>query len=234
MLKTAWSRPTEYSKEQIVATSNRRPGAAGHPAQRPRGASSASGARARLGHRRQGLRAEGPVEDPARGRRQEGRRVPDARRRPATTAACEPMAPLLASKFGYKVASMTYPGHLYLHDPSRDWPGDTINPDGTVRTPTAGPSGGMITPDQYELVQERSDPVAAPDSGARCSSRGPRRAREFYDRMAAWPRRLRGGDDRRSAAATSRPASSRSTPTATRPAARSSTCCSSGSRTWSG
>ena len=47
----------------------------------------------------------------------------------------EPLARLLAGKLGYRIASMTYPGRLYLPDPSRDWPGDTIRGDGTVRTP---------------------------------------------------------------------------------------------------
>ncbi len=45
------------------------------------------------------------------------------------------VAGLLAGKFGFKVVSMTYPGRFYLSDPSRNWPGDTVNPDGTVRTP---------------------------------------------------------------------------------------------------
>ena len=47
----------------------------------------------------------------------------------------EPVAKLLSTKFGYKVASMTFPGRLYLQDPSRKWPNDTIHADGTVRTP---------------------------------------------------------------------------------------------------
>jgi hypothetical protein len=70
----------------------------------------------------------------------------------------EPMARLLAGKFGYKVASMTYPGHLYLLDPSRDWPGDTINPDGTARTPL-WQIDRPTSADEYELVQDRSNPV---------------------------------------------------------------------------
>ena len=44
-------------------------------------------------------------------------------------------ARFLTGKFGFKVVSMSYPGRLYLQDPSRDWPGDTMKPDGTVRTP---------------------------------------------------------------------------------------------------
>ena len=47
----------------------------------------------------------------------------------------EKFALLFAEKFGFKVVTMTFPGRLYLDDDSRDWPGDTIKPDGTVRTP---------------------------------------------------------------------------------------------------
>ena len=42
----------------------------------------------------------------------------------------EPLARLLVAKLGYRVASMTYPGRLYLPDPSRDWPGNTIHLEG--------------------------------------------------------------------------------------------------------
>jgi hypothetical protein len=52
----------------------------------------------------------------------------------------EPMARLFAEKFGCKAVAMTFPGRLYLDDPSRDWPGDTIHPDGTVRTPIGSPA----------------------------------------------------------------------------------------------
>lgn len=47
----------------------------------------------------------------------------------------EPMARLYAGRFGHKAVAMTFPGRLYLDDPSRDWPGDTVNLDGSVRTP---------------------------------------------------------------------------------------------------
>jgi hypothetical protein len=69
----------------------------------------------------------------------------------------EPIAPLLAGKFGFKVVCMTFPGRLYLLDPSRNWPGDTINPDGTARTPIWN-AETLISPDQYELIQDRSNP----------------------------------------------------------------------------
>jgi hypothetical protein len=94
-------------------------------------------------------------------------------------------ATLLASKFGFKVVTMTYPGRLNFNDPNRDWPGDTINPDGTTRTPIYQ-IGEAIAPDEYELVQDRSDP----DKYAKWGTLFFIRAKEgtrFYDRMAAWP-----------------------------------------------
>ena len=45
------------------------------------------------------------------------------------------LARLLAGKYGHKVMAVTFPGRHYLADPKRDWPGDTIEPDGSVRTP---------------------------------------------------------------------------------------------------
>jgi hypothetical protein len=95
------------------------------------------------------------------------------------------MGRFLASKFGYKVATMTYPGHLYLLDPSRDWPGDTINPDGTARTPLWN-IDQPITPDQYELVQDRSDPVLRAKYGTLFFLKA-KEGTDFYDRMASWP-----------------------------------------------
>ena len=93
-----------------------------------------------------------------------------------------PVARLLAGKFGFKVATMTYPGRLYLGDPSRDWPGDTINPDGTIRTPI-WLSGEHITPDQYEVVKDSS-------IRERYGTRTVLHAKPgttFWDRMAGWP-----------------------------------------------
>ena len=65
------------------------------------------------------------------------------------------LALLLSQKYGYKVVSMAYPGRLYLQDPSRDWPRDTVNPDGTVRTPI-WKKDELITPDQYEVILDRT------------------------------------------------------------------------------
>jgi hypothetical protein len=97
----------------------------------------------------------------------------------------EPMALLLSQKFGYKVATISYPGNLYLLDESRDWPGDTINPDGTVRTPIWNVDH-PITPDQYELVKERSNPQDRARWGTLHFLK-PKEGSDFYYRMASWP-----------------------------------------------
>jgi hypothetical protein len=47
----------------------------------------------------------------------------------------ETLSLLLSQKFGHKVVAGTFPGGFYFSDPSRDWPGDTLRSDGTVRTP---------------------------------------------------------------------------------------------------
>jgi len=93
-------------------------------------------------------------------------------------------ARLLASRFGYKVVNMSYPGRLYLDDPSRDWPGDTIHTDGTVRTPI-WKQGEHITPDQYDVVkdQEESRRRRWGTLTLACAKEGT----TFYDRMAGWP-----------------------------------------------
>src|SRR5579863_3473446 len=67
----------------------------------------------------------------------------------------EPMAKLFAAKLGCKAVAMTFPGRLYLDDPSRDWPGDTIHPDGSVRTPI-WLTGEHIGTDKYEVVRDTS------------------------------------------------------------------------------
>src|SRR6266446_5812286 len=64
-------------------------------------------------------------------------------------------AKMLASKFGFRVIAGTFPGRFYFPDASRDWLGDTIHPDGTVRTPI-WKQGEAITPDQYEVVKDTS------------------------------------------------------------------------------
>jgi hypothetical protein len=97
----------------------------------------------------------------------------------------EPLALLLSSKLGYKVATMTYPGQLYLLDSSRNWPGDTINADGTARTPIYLREQ-PITADQYELIKDRSDPVLRAKYGTLQLLRA-KPGTDFYNRLAAWP-----------------------------------------------
>lgn len=94
----------------------------------------------------------------------------------------EVMAKLFAEKFGCKTVAMTFPGRLYLDDPSRDWPDDTIHADGTVRVPI-WLTGEHITPDQYEVVRDISMRLRY---GVRTVARAKPGTR-FYDRMAAWP-----------------------------------------------
>ena len=99
--------------------------------------------------------------------------------------AMERLALLLVSKYGYKVASMTFPGRLYLQDLSRKWPGDTLNPDGTVRTPI-WKKDELITPDQYQLIVESSDLTLRKKYGSRHLARA-KPGTTFYNRLAGWP-----------------------------------------------
>ena len=94
----------------------------------------------------------------------------------------ESRARLLASRFGYRVVTGTFPGRFYFDDPSRDWPGDTIKPDGAVRTPI-WKRGEHITADQYEVVIDES-------MRARYGRRTVAKAKPgtlFRDRLAASP-----------------------------------------------
>lgn len=94
------------------------------------------------------------------------------------------IARLMASKYGFKVITMTYPGRLYFPDPEHDWPGDTINPDGTVRTPI-WVRGEHITPDQYEVTRDQ-EPSRRDRWGTlilACAKPGT----DFWNRMAGWP-----------------------------------------------
>ena len=92
------------------------------------------------------------------------------------------VARLMAGKFGFKVVSMSFPGRFYLPDPSGNWPGDTIKPDGSVRTPIWN-KDKPITRDQYEIVEEkRLRPVYGTLTLA-CAKEGT----EFHSRMAGWP-----------------------------------------------
>jgi len=94
----------------------------------------------------------------------------------------ESRARLLASLFGFRVVSGTFPGRFYFDDASRDWPGDTVNADGTVRTPI-WKRGEHITPDQYEVVVDESMRARY---GRRTVAKAKPRTR-FADRLAASP-----------------------------------------------
>lgn len=94
----------------------------------------------------------------------------------------DPMAKALVAKHGFKVMTGTFPGRLYLQDPSRDWPGDTIHPDGSVRTPI-WLKDELIGRDEYEVVR---DPSMLWRYGTRTLARA-RPDTNFYYRMAAWP-----------------------------------------------
>lgn len=94
----------------------------------------------------------------------------------------ERLSLLLAGKFGYKVLAGTFPGRFYLSDPGRDWPGDTIHPDGTVRTPI-WKQGEPIGADEYEVVRDAS---MRDRYGTRTLARA-RPGSNFYHRMAGWP-----------------------------------------------
>ncbi|HEY7047833.1 MAG TPA: hypothetical protein VH373_11475 [Jatrophihabitantaceae bacterium] len=100
----------------------------------------------------------------------------------------EPWARTMARRFGWKVVVGTFPGRLYLSDPSRNWPGDTINADGTVRTPI-WLDGETITPDQYQVRHDRSMRMRY---GTRTVVHA-RPGSRFYDRMAGWPLAMEAG-----------------------------------------
>ncbi len=94
------------------------------------------------------------------------------------------LARQLAGKLGAKVLSMTFPGRLYLQHPSRDWPGDTIQSNGLLRTPIWR-EGEIIGPDQYDVVQDSST-INRLRYGTRTLARA-KPGTIFWDRMAAWP-----------------------------------------------
>jgi hypothetical protein len=92
------------------------------------------------------------------------------------------IARILPSKFGIKVATMTFPGRFYFSDPSRDWPGDVEYDDGSARTPLWSKET-RITQDQYTIVQDTSK---REDYGTLISLSA-KEDTEFFYRMAAWP-----------------------------------------------
>jgi hypothetical protein len=100
----------------------------------------------------------------------------------------EPIALLFAGKFGCRAVAMTFPGRLYLDDPSRDWPSDTIHPDGSVRTPI-WLEGEHISRDQYDVVRDTTKRMRY---GTRTIARA-KPGTLFYDRMAGWPAAFEAG-----------------------------------------
>ena len=96
-----------------------------------------------------------------------------------------PRAEFLAAKFGWRIFCFTMPGKFYFDDESREWPGDTINPDGTGRTPK-WTVDAPITADQYELISDRTDPAKRAKWGTLFFLRA-RPDTEFHARMAGWP-----------------------------------------------
>ena len=99
-----------------------------------------------------------------------------------------PFARLIVSKLGYKVVSMTFPGRLYLGADDRIWPGDTIRPDGTVRTPI-WLRGESISADEYELIEDRS---MRSRYGTRVLAKA-KPGTPFHARMAGWPAAFEDG-----------------------------------------
>ncbi|MGK0299131.1 MAG: hypothetical protein ACI9XC_002759 [Gammaproteobacteria bacterium] len=95
-------------------------------------------------------------------------------------------ARIASEKFGYRVVSMTFPGRLNLDDDSRDWPLDTVNPDGTYRTPI-WLKGETITPDQYEVITDGDGKSGAPSSYGTNFFLSAKEGTVLYNRMAGWP-----------------------------------------------
>ena len=92
------------------------------------------------------------------------------------------IARTFARKFSCKVMSMTFPGRLYLDDPGHDWPGDTISPEGSIRTPM-WKKGEHITPDQYEVKRDSSMRMRY---GVRTVAHA-KPGTTMWNRMAGWP-----------------------------------------------
>jgi hypothetical protein len=88
---------------------------------------------------------------------------------------------IMAGKFGCKVVAFTFPGRYYFGG-NNDWPGDTIEPDGSVRTPI-WKRGEIIGRDQYDII---SDTKMKMRYGTRTLAKA-KPGTTFYYRMAAWP-----------------------------------------------
>jgi hypothetical protein len=95
------------------------------------------------------------------------------------------MARMLASTKGYKVVTVSYPGNLYLGNESHEWPGDTMNQDGSARVPM-WLKEEVIGPDQYDMIEDKGDDIFRAKYGTLFFARAKPGTR-FYDRLAAWP-----------------------------------------------
>jgi hypothetical protein len=98
------------------------------------------------------------------------------------------LAQLLARKCGVRVVSMTYPGRFAFDDPAHDWHGDTIRPDGSVRTPV-WQRGERIGRDEYEVLTDGTNRAVY---GTRTLARALPGSR-FHRRMAGWPLAMEEG-----------------------------------------
>ncbi|MCD6028578.1 MAG: hypothetical protein K0S78_752 [Thermomicrobiales bacterium] len=98
----------------------------------------------------------------------------------------DPMARFLASKFGYKVANMSYPGRFNFATENADWPGDTIDHEARTARIPMWTKDQEIGPDQYEMVEDSSNPVYRAKWGTLYFLKA-KEGTEFYDRLAAWP-----------------------------------------------
>ena len=96
--------------------------------------------------------------------------------------AAEGFARLLARRARFKVATMTYPGRLYLDEDDRMWPGDTVRADGSLRTPI-WLRGEAVNRSEYDVIE---DTTVRAREGTRILARA-RPGTRFYDRMAGWP-----------------------------------------------
>ena len=105
-------------------------------------------------------------------------------------------ANLLASKLGYKVISMSYPGRHAFHTKGRQWPGKVVTAYDhhkyslEVRTPI-WLRGEYITSDQYDVIKDYSQ---RPRYGIRTLAKA-KPGTTFYYRMAAWPLAFEKGAD---------------------------------------
>ena len=94
----------------------------------------------------------------------------------------ETVSRLFAEKFDCRVVSMTFPGRLYFDHKNRDWPGDTIDGDGTIRTPI-WQKGEYVSQNDFLVKKDRTKLVKYGTRTVIHAKKGTR----FFDRMASWP-----------------------------------------------